>query len=41
MKISVPNFAHIIMSGTATTKQILVQIGWVGTSPQTGEIITP
>ena len=37
-KISAQKFAHVIMSGTATTVQIFVKIGSVGASPQTGEI---
>ena len=34
----VQKFAHVITSGTATTVQISVKIGSVGTSSQVGEI---
>ena len=37
-KFQLKSFAHLIMSGTATTVQVFVKIGSVGASPQIGEM---
>jgi len=35
---SLPNLVWLIMSATLTQRPILVKFGWVGNSPQIGEI---